>query len=233
MVNQETIKEARSALRKLQNSVTKRNPHYHMENTDENTHRLRALEGLCGCCDNLSVSYSNDRRGRRLVALRCDAGLHPFQLYMRTPLGKEPDCPRFINQDIKAQRLVENFPRLAGWIPEHKSAQLHKGKRVPGALERLKDLGGKSAILERTEDDPKVALLLFCDKNPLVLPELVTFFEALGAPMTDRDIRIQLGELLQNALYRPNLGFLRMIKGVQHVSYHTKRGWGIRYLNAY
>lgn len=93
-MNYEALREASSALRKNMGKVGKPGSRIHNQAAEENVHRLRALEGICGSCNSLVVEI--DRQDNRsVVRLRCASGLDPLELYRGTPFGAEARCARF------------------------------------------------------------------------------------------------------------------------------------------
>lgn len=92
MATEHQVREAMGILRKYSQTSSRRHSRAHSETLDENRHRLRALEGLCGECPNLNVEFQLGYIGR-ITKIRCAAGLSPLNLYKNTDLGVFPLCP--------------------------------------------------------------------------------------------------------------------------------------------
>ncbi len=93
MAVEKDLKEAMDRLRKHQNHIGRRHNRFHIESMEETVYRMRALEGICGQCDNLLLLQTRDSIGKKTVKLICHAGHSPIDLYRTTDLGKVPFCP--------------------------------------------------------------------------------------------------------------------------------------------
>jgi len=94
MAGEREVSAALSRLRALQSSASKRGAHTRDNARVMNVERIRALEGLCGNCVNLDLTYTK-KDGKNVVQVGCKRGLNPQTLYMNTPLGQKAECPLF------------------------------------------------------------------------------------------------------------------------------------------
>jgi len=93
-MNQKEVNQAASVLRKAQGHAGKRGSRRHDDAHEDNVHRLRALEGICGRCLNLSAEHFQ-QHGKEVVRLRCQRQLSPLELYRKTALGTQAQCTKF------------------------------------------------------------------------------------------------------------------------------------------
>lgn len=92
MVREREVQEGRKVLRELLERRSRRHPRFHTSAAEDAFARLRALDGICGSCQNVKISvYYKD--GKRVVGVNCKAGHSPLKLYYNTPIGEEADCP--------------------------------------------------------------------------------------------------------------------------------------------
>lgn len=81
--------DALEIIRKRQLSLKR----YHKEARQANVARMRAIEGLCGQCENVTmreiITAGSRQKG---VQLGCLARCSPLELYLQTPLGEIPSC---------------------------------------------------------------------------------------------------------------------------------------------
>ncbi|QQG47371.1 MAG: hypothetical protein HY044_04580 [Candidatus Woesebacteria bacterium] len=94
MESLENIRKAKETVRSHISGSYKPRSRTHTEAREENSHRLRALCGICGSCANLKLEFGH-KDGKDVVSLRCTAGVSPLKLYEETELGVKPECPSF------------------------------------------------------------------------------------------------------------------------------------------
>ena len=58
---------------------------------DNHVSKMRALEGLCGHCTNLELTFGGGN-GKEEVALGCTEKQFPSAVYENTPIGEEAFC---------------------------------------------------------------------------------------------------------------------------------------------
>lgn len=90
------ISDALRALRKIQSDFgnRKKGVRYHDEAKGDNANRIRALEGLCACCQHLHIDLKKQDR-KPMAKISCAARISPIELYRYTDLGKPANCPKF------------------------------------------------------------------------------------------------------------------------------------------
>jgi hypothetical protein len=91
MEREKQIIKAKQVLRDLSAGFVRRHKRMHDQAAEDNINRLRALEGICGNCQNLIIRFPQ-RDGRNRVTLECKKGHFPGHLYGETPMGKEAVC---------------------------------------------------------------------------------------------------------------------------------------------
>lgn len=94
MATKSEVKRAKEICRQIQLAASKRHVRIHIESTDDNANRLRALEGICGDCQHLLIepNLTGTRKG---VGLRCTEGISPLNLFRDTELGEIPQCDSY------------------------------------------------------------------------------------------------------------------------------------------
>mgnify|MGYP001206084617 CR=1 FL=1 len=90
MARNSWIEQAAAILRKSGSRVGKRGSRIHDDAAEDNVHRLRAIDGICGRCVNLSIDVQPGK-----VLLRCQKGRSQLDLYRGTPLGEQAQCDNF------------------------------------------------------------------------------------------------------------------------------------------
>ena len=99
MESEKRIAAAKDVVRHLQTRYSKPHHRIHGEAAMDNSNRLRALEGLCGKCENLQLSFGR-KDGKEVVALGCSKGYTPVALYENTPLGAKANCLGYSKRKI-------------------------------------------------------------------------------------------------------------------------------------
>lgn len=94
MESERRIIEAKKIIRRFLNRGIKRHSRVHVDALDDGRNKLRALDGLCGHCENI-LTEPHYRDGKETVRLKCEKGLSPLILYQSTPLDEEASCPEF------------------------------------------------------------------------------------------------------------------------------------------
>ncbi len=85
-------KTALGILRTHQTRINKSHNRTHDGSMEDTVNRMRAIDGICGSCDNLKLETTRDFIGRQTVSLRCLSKYSPLGLYRKTGLGQKPDC---------------------------------------------------------------------------------------------------------------------------------------------
>lgn len=91
METEQRIAAAKETVHRLLRRYSKPHHRIHEVAALDNVNRLRALEGLCGECDNLELKFVR-RDGKDRVVLGCSEGYYPSALYENTQLGEEASC---------------------------------------------------------------------------------------------------------------------------------------------
>lgn len=95
METERQIEKGKEVIRSiLRRHGGKKRHRVHLEAAEDNVHRLRALEGICGNCKNVKVEIVR-RDGKDTTSVYCRAGHSPLELYYDTPLGEYPGCIDF------------------------------------------------------------------------------------------------------------------------------------------
>lgn len=94
MATRQEINMAISALKQHQQDFGRRHSRIHVNTADDNFHRKRALDGICGSCNALIIEINSPGRYKE-VKLRCREGAIPLDLYRKTELGQTPVCDTF------------------------------------------------------------------------------------------------------------------------------------------
>lgn len=95
-MNPEMVNQAIKSIKETQKSFKHQHNRVHLDTSEDNMHRLRALEiGICRSCDNLKIEF-NHQDGYNRVSLGCKKGLSPLELYRNTPMGQKAKCSRVI-----------------------------------------------------------------------------------------------------------------------------------------
>ncbi len=100
METEQRIKRAKEVVRGLLGRYGKPHHRIHSEAALDNVNRLRALEGLCGNCQNLELKFG-DKDGKEIVTLFCAKKHFPTALYENTPLGESAHCPDYSKIGLK------------------------------------------------------------------------------------------------------------------------------------
>jgi len=82
---------ARSVLREFRRKINSKNVRVNRATLENNNYKLRALDGICGNCQNLGIQIS-DNGNFRGVSLSCIKRHNPIELYASTPLGETAKC---------------------------------------------------------------------------------------------------------------------------------------------
>ncbi len=90
MANERDIRRAGKVLRGFRSRIGKRNSRIHRDTMWRNVQRQRALDGLCGDCNDLKIRIKG-RGVAKGVELNCPENT-PVELYTRVPLGQKADC---------------------------------------------------------------------------------------------------------------------------------------------
>jgi hypothetical protein len=98
MEREQDIARARKVLNGFLYRPKRGKSRIHEEALEMANERLRALNGICGICENLilNIFYQD---GKDVVATKCKANNSPVELYMNTPLGQVPVCPDFTSSE--------------------------------------------------------------------------------------------------------------------------------------
>ncbi len=96
-----SVKEAKRVIRNIQSLVDKRHRRVHMDALEDNSNRLRAINGLCGDCVNLRA-YKKFQQGKERISLHCEVFHNPMDLYRNTELGQKAECPDFDDGKISS-----------------------------------------------------------------------------------------------------------------------------------
>ena|SRR3989344_3585072 len=91
---EQDITEAIKVLKRITARKGKRGVRIHQGSAEDAGQRIRALEGLCGDCSNLTTEFTFFD-GKPRVMLRCAAMNSPIELFRRTPFGQEAQCKDF------------------------------------------------------------------------------------------------------------------------------------------
>ncbi len=95
MASSSELMQATSALRDFSNRAFRRGARVHPEALIISQHSLRAIEGICGGCENLKAPL-RFRDGKRTAVLQCIAGIDPVRIHRQTNLGQQASCDKFI-----------------------------------------------------------------------------------------------------------------------------------------
>ena len=88
------ISKAKGVIRSLMGRYDKPHHRIHKQAADDNVNRLRALDGICGRCINLELTFSHID-GKDRVVVKCSKKHIPSALYWKTPPGEEAVCKDF------------------------------------------------------------------------------------------------------------------------------------------
>ena len=91
MEREQRIATAKETVHRLLGRYSKPHSRIHDDAALDNVNKLRALEGLCGECDNLKLEFPR-KDGKDRVFLDCSKGHSPLALYENTPLGEQASC---------------------------------------------------------------------------------------------------------------------------------------------
>lgn len=86
------INEAKRRLRKQNTRIGKKGNRMHPGRMQDNADRSRALDGVCGSCENLILKFDYIA-GSDSVSLMCRANSDPLDLYRQTDIFDTPECP--------------------------------------------------------------------------------------------------------------------------------------------
>lgn len=100
METERRIVAAKEVVRQLFGRYGKPHHRIHENAAIDNVNRMRALEGLCGHCTNLELTFGL-RDGKEIVVLSCSKGYFPIALYESTPYGEEASCDGYDKRVIK------------------------------------------------------------------------------------------------------------------------------------
>jgi hypothetical protein len=94
METEKSVTQAKEVVRDLFARYTKPHHRIHPDAALDNTNRLRALDGLCGKCSNLELTFGR-KDGKKVVVVGCTKDHFPTALYEHTPLGGKAVCPDY------------------------------------------------------------------------------------------------------------------------------------------
>lgn len=94
MARERDIERGKRVIKNLLRRRSGRNPRFHRGAAEENLHRLWALEGICGNCQDVKIKIF-PKDGKKVTDVDCKAGHSPMDMYFKTSMGEDPDCPDF------------------------------------------------------------------------------------------------------------------------------------------
>ena len=93
METEQRVAAAKEVLRHLLGRMSHRHRRIHTDTALDNVNRLRALEGLCGACTHVQLTFKH-KDGKDLADVGCIAEHNPIVLYENT-FGETASCPGF------------------------------------------------------------------------------------------------------------------------------------------